>query len=424
MKILFSHYFQDDDNTPLNTVRILADELRALGHEVVLHRSYGPARQVAERIGRARSEGRSLKSRLKGAVWFAKATARNLPMFFRDLRALRTVRPDIVLAREDAYCCSMPLAAAWRKTPLVTYADVPVAYEIRLYYGKLRWVPPYLVEAIEKLVIRLSRAVVATSHPTVTKLAEYGLKTPISVAPNGVYPERFAPLDEESRARLRAEFGLTKRYVLGFQGQFAEFHGIDRLAAIMLKMAEVRDDVDWLLIGDGPRRAELEEAVRGRVGAVFAGRRPHAEMGPLLGLIDVSVVPHDFVAGIFYLQPLKIIECAAAGCAVAAGSQGDIPWLLDDGRAGLLVDTPEPRAWVDAINALLDDPARMASMRAAARRYVAEHFTWRQVAARYDAVLRAVLDAEAGHDQPGRASAISVAEPPPAVPAAAAVDKS
>ena len=54
----------------------------------------------------------------------------------------------------------------------------------------------------------------------------------------------------------------------------------------------------------------------------------------MLSLVDVAVVPHAYSASHFYFCPLIILEFAAAGCAVIASSQGDIPNLLDDGRAG------------------------------------------------------------------------------------------
>ena len=82
------------------------------------------------------------------------------------------------------------------------------------------------------------------------------------------------------------------------------------------------------------------------------------------------MVPHQFVPGVFYLSPLKVIECAAAGCAIVASWQGDIPWLLDDGRVGVVLDDPAIPAWLEAINGLLDDPNRRHVLGQAARRHV------------------------------------------------------
>jgi glycosyltransferase involved in cell wall biosynthesis len=224
---------------------------------------------------------------------------------------------------------------------------------------------------------------------------DYGVAQPITVVPNGLHPERFVELGEVERREQRRAIGIEAPLVLGFQGTFMPFHGVDRLQELMLALAH-RTDAQWLLIGDGPGRAGLQEAVSGRVKATFLGRQPADQMGRLMALMDVAVVPHHFVKGLFYLSPLKVIESAAAGCAVVASRQGDIPWLLDGGRAGVEVESPELSAWTAAIEGLLDDPGRCRELGAAARRYVLGRFTWRHIAMQYADVLAGVLDGARG----------------------------
>lgn len=386
MRILFSHCQLDDDNPPVRTIEAIGHELRGLGHEVRVHRSFGPPRPAG--AGGAGAGRARWLARAKGRLWFAKAMARNVPMGRRDRRAIAAFRPDVVLVRADAYYHSMATAAARAGVPLVTYADAPFAYETRLYHRKARWHPPGLVEAVERRALAPSRAVIATSHPTARKLEEdYKLGLPTRVVPNGLHPERFPALSGDDRRAGRAALGIDAPHVVGFQGTFKAFHGVDRLRDLMLATSH-RADAHWLLIGDGPERAGLERAVAGRVAATFLGRRPAAEVGSLLGLVDVAVVPHQKVEGIFYLSPLKVIESAAAGCAVVASDQGDIPWLLDDGRAGVLLADPDIAAWAAAVGSLLDDAPRRRSLGAAARRHVSENFTWRRIAEQYEDVLR------------------------------------
>jgi glycosyltransferase involved in cell wall biosynthesis len=313
-------------------------------------------------------------------------------MYRRDLAAIRESAPDVVLSRHEAYCLSMTLASRRAGVPFVVYADAPVAYEKRLY-DKVRWHPPGLPERIERLSLRGCRAVVATSHPTIRKLDEFKHGAPAFVAPNGLHPERFPILSDEERQARRLALGITAPLVVGFQANFRAFHGIGRLRELMLAMSS-RPDVHWLLIGDGPERRALQEAVEGRVSATFLGRCEPQEVGGLLALIDVAVAPHEFIDGIFYLSPLKIIEYAAAGCAIVASAQGDIPWLLDEGRAGVILNDPEIAAWARAVNDLLDDPQRRLALGDAARRHVLERFTWRHIAECYSRVLTSVVTPE------------------------------
>jgi glycosyltransferase involved in cell wall biosynthesis len=410
MKILVSHYLLDDDNPPARILRVIGRELEALGHAVRIHRSFGAVRAArpAPAQGSAAAGGvRRLIPLVKNRLWFAKAVARNAPMLGRDLRAIAGFQPDVILARQDAYCGSMSLAARLMRVPLVVYADAPVAYEVRLYHGRQRWHPPRLVEAVERWGLKQSRAITTISHPSARKLAEYGLDRPIAVVPNGIEPERFPELAEEERRELRRAHRLTAPRILGFQGNFKTFQGIDRLRDLMLASAR-RGDAQWLLIGDGPERAALQDAVTGRVAATFLGQQPPEAMGRLLSLIDVAVAPHQYVSGIFYLSPLKIIECAAAGCAVVASDQGDIPWLLDDGRAGLVLSDPAIAAWTAAIDRLLDDDPLRRALGRAARRHVLAHFSWRSIAERHERHLQAVFDREAKLQVGAPASEIAV----------------
>jgi glycosyltransferase involved in cell wall biosynthesis len=395
MKILFGHYLLDDDNPPVRTNRAITEQLRALGHDVELHRSAGPAWTVrATDGGPSAVARRSAVQRFKDRAWFARASYRNRAAYRRDRDALARFHPDVVLVRHDPYWCSMAWAASRAGVPLVTYVDAPMAYETRLYNAAHRWHPPGVVEWFERQALAPSRLLTATSHPTAQKVREdYAVTVPIRIIANGLHPDRFPPRDEASRSGRLRELGIApSACVVGFQGTFKPFHGIDRLRELILATAS-RSDVHWLLIGDGPERASLEASVAGRSRATFLGRRDPAEMGRLLSLFDVAVVPHEFVPGIFYLSPLKVIECAAAGCAVVASSQGDIPWLLDDGRAGVVLDTPDLDAWSAAIMSLAGDPARRQSLGEASRRHVLEHFTWRQIAEQYAEALTEAVGA-------------------------------
>ena len=388
MKILFSHYLIDDDCPPVRTNRAISQGLRNLGHEVCLHRSAVPSQPVSHHPSAAPARRRS--AQLRGKLWFSKITASNLAMARRDRQAIQEFQPDVILCRQDAYCVSMAMAARQTKVPLVIYADAPVAYESRMYPPPYRWHPPFLAEALESWGLKQCSAITATSHPTVAKIREYGLKAPIHIIPNGLHPERY-PERSDTRSRSEREaLGITAPRVLAFQGGFRAFHGIDKLRDLMLATAH-RNDIHWLLIGDGPERTAVEATVSGRVKATFLGNRKPEEIGQLLSLVDVAIAPHNLVKGIFYLSPLKVIEYAAAGCAVIASAQGDIPWLLDYGKAGVLLGSNDVESWAAEVNALLDDPERCRTLGQTARAYVMKNFTWQAIANQYAQVLQSVV---------------------------------
>ena len=70
---------------------------------------------------------------------------------------------------------------------------------------------------------------------------------------------------------------------------------------------------------------------------------------------------------------LSVIEAMSCGLPVIGGDRsGAIPWLLENGRAGMLVDVEEPKSVSDAIAAVLDDRELAARLGARARERATE----------------------------------------------------
>lgn len=394
MRILYSHYLADDVHPAAQMVHAIAQEMSRMGHEVKVHRSTGPAKPSA---GSSGSRKPSFAHRLRNRLWFARAIARNRAMIRRDLKAIDAFQPDVILARQDAYCVSMAIAALRRGIPLVTYADAPVAYETRIMNGNDgRWHPPGLVETLEKWTLRHSEAVVTVSGPAASLLERYDSGTPIHVVPNGVDPSRFQRLSDKQRVEARRAIGITAPRVAGFVGSFKAFHGINRLRE-MIQTIGPRADTQWLLIGDGPERTSIEASLADRTDVISLGRRPAAEVGRLLSLMDVAVVPHPRFAGDFYFCPLKVLESAAAGCAIVASDQGDIRNLLDNGRSGVVLSSDDIPSWSDSIEELLDAPDRAKGLGESARRHILSQSTWEQTARRVADVLKDAIESHAAH---------------------------
>lgn len=398
MKILYSHYLTMHNHPALRMIDSIANELRSLGHDVVIHGSFTSETpssvkrpEYAPECNAVNKTHTGLMAAAKGRLWFAKAMSRNTGMMKRDLAAIEKHRPDIVLSRQDAYCWSMPKACQQLHCPLVIYADAPVAHETRLFGNAERWHPPWLVEAIERWGLKQSRAIITVSNPAAERLKQYNLEVPVHTIPNGVHPERFAIPSPAERMEARKMLGLSAEPVVVFQGTFRPFHGIDILRELMLSSSS-RTGIQWLLIGDGPQRSMLEEAVAGRMTAVFMGMQPSERVAELLMLADVAVVPHPYLGDDFYFCPLKILESAAAGNAVIAGSQGDIPKLLDHGRAGLLVSGSQNEDWSAALNRVLDDKQFRQTLGNHARRFVLSNFTWEHTASRVAEVLAHIVN--------------------------------
>jgi starch synthase len=98
-------------------------------------------------------------------------------------------------------------------------------------------------------------------------------------------------------------------------------------------------------------------------------------------------------------EPLGIVNLEAMACetAVVASDVGGIPEVVDDGETGLLVhyDAADPDGFearlATALNSLLTDPDRAATLGRAGRERAVAEFGWEAIAARTADLYRTLL---------------------------------
>jgi glycosyltransferase involved in cell wall biosynthesis len=84
----------------------------------------------------------------------------------------------------------------------------------------------------------------------------------------------------------------------------------------------------------------------------------------------------------------------AMGLPVAGWRAGNLPFLADHGRDGMLVPVGDVPALSDAIESLARDPALRERLGRAAHIRAAARPTWDETAARFFAIIREVLSAD------------------------------
>ncbi len=113
----------------------------------------------------------------------------------------------------------------------------------------------------------------------------------------------------------------------------------------------------------------------------------------LLANIDVLIVPSVWQEPF----PRVTFEAYAHGVPVIGSSRGGIPEGIDDGHTGLLFEPDEPATLAEAIGSLLDDPARVAAMKAATLVKWEREFTPAEIVRQYRELYGAVRPARSPH---------------------------
>ncbi len=141
--------------------------------------------------------------------------------------------------------------------------------------------------------------------------------------------------------------------------------------------------------GDGSRQqAETlahELGVADRV--EFVGPVPKREVARMLeqGDIFLNTTTVDNA-------PVTVIEAMASGLCIVSTNVGGIPYLVDEGRTGLLVPPGDPQAMAHAVVRILEDPALAHALSREARS-AAERFDWTPIVAEWRSLLTAVAAA-------------------------------
>jgi glycosyltransferase involved in cell wall biosynthesis len=173
-------------------------------------------------------------------------------------------------------------------------------------------------------------------------------------------------------------------FTVGFAGTLKPWHGLETLAEAFGIAQQADPAFRLLIVGDGPRRSILEEALARaphpeRV--IFTGALDPGRMPGMLASMDVAAAPYDDLPG-FYFSPLKLFEYMACGRASVASAVGQIPEIIRHGATGLLCPPGDAGALAGALLRLRREPALRADIGNAARAYVTRNHTWDATARR------------------------------------------
>ncbi len=345
----------------------LAEALMDMGHEVSV---IAPADDDAVLPPYVVPAGRAVPVPYNGSV------ARLAFGFLSASRVRRWLKDgdfDVLHVHEPA-APSLSLLACW-------VADGPIVATLHAAMPRSRALhaaQPILASALEKISGRIAVAEAARNT-----LVEH-LGGDAVLIPNGLHVSRY------EKAEPLPGFPGTGG-TLGFLGRMDEPRkGLDILLAAFTMMAPQRPGLRLLIAGaSGDADDVLEQvpaSIRDRV--VVLGRVSDADRIRMLHSVDVFCAPNTGGESFGYV----LVEAMASGAPIVASDLEAFRQVLHGGEAGELFETGNPAGLAEAAARLLDDPARRATLAAAASAAVRE-FDWSVVARDVVRVYQAVAPA-------------------------------
>lgn len=284
-------------------------------------------------------------------------------------------------------------------------AQIPVVYEVRGLFEAL-WTSD-LSRAEDAEIYRRRREVethcmaTADAVTTLSESMRYDIldreslpgvpalsEDRVFVVPNGVDIGALAP--PPRRDDLVARYGLSGAFTFGYVSNLDHpREGQELLVEAVRRLRQSGIHATAVIVGDGVRRAELEELTR-RTGVeeavVFTGAVPHEEIADYYALLDVFVVPRIDERAARLVTPLKPYEAMALQLPIVVSALPALLEIIGDGERGVSFPPGDVAALADALTELAGDPDRRASLASAGRRWVQSNRNWADLAARYTEV--------------------------------------
>ena len=126
---------------------------------------------------------------------------------------------------------------------------------------------------------------------------------------------------------------------------------------VLLKAVHSIPDVELLVVGDGPERANLERLAKSlelRDKVKFLGEVPHSEVWRHMLSSSVFVLP-SLSEGL----PRALLEAMACGLFIVASEVGGIPEVMRNGWNGILVEPRNPEVLREAIEKAIADKEKI-----------------------------------------------------------------
>ena len=293
---------------------------------------------------------------------------------YRVKRILADYAPDVVHL-------ASPFVLGWRAVQAAHQLGIPTIaiYQTEVPSYTARYGVPFLENwawnRVENIHLLATRTLVPSTF-ALNQLRGRGIPR-VAMWRRGVDTARFSP--EKRDAGWRASVVPGGERIIGYVGRLAVEKQVEDLA-VLADVPHAR----LVIVGDGPQRAALEEALPG---AVFAGFLGGEDLARAVASFDLFVHPGEFET---FCQTIQ--EAMASGVPVGATGRGGPLDLVENSRTGWLYEPGDLAGLRAQVMDLMGDDAKRRAFGAAAHASV-QHRTWPALSAELMGHYREVISA-------------------------------
>lgn len=306
-----------------------------------------------------------------------KEILKNITEYRREAKAIKRIRPDVVIARLDAYKISTALLCRRHHIPFVLEADGAMSFEWLEFHNQERKLNRFCLMAFERYNFHLAQKIFVQSNVTRDYYIQLlGRQEKIAVITNAADVRAVTV----PATRLRQDLGIPQTSVVcGFMGSFHYWHDAAALRRITENLLLNHAELCFLFIGQGGVSADsIRKEFSQRPWshrAVFIDHVPHDQIQNYINIFDIALAPY-MRQRLFYYSPVKIFEYMAYGKAVVTAPFGQVEELIQDRENGLFYNPDQEGDLETKVTELVLKPDLRFRLGAKAKELIAGAHTW------------------------------------------------
>ncbi len=314
------------------------------------------------------------------------------------LAGLGIERPDVIIATSPQLLVGLSgwWLAAWKRTPFVfevrdlwpeSLVAVGAGDENSLLHRTLGAIAGFLYKRATHIVV-----VTPAFKDHLVRVWKVAAEK-ISLVANGVETEMFAPQTPESDAKTRAGLQAEGKFLVCYSGTMGMAHGLDTLLDAASQLRETVPSVQFVLVGEGADKQRVLDLARqrGLTNVTFLDQRPREQIPALISASDACLVLLKKTDVFKTVIPTKMLEFMSCARPVILGVDGQARQIVEEARAGIVIEPENAAQLADAIRSLAADAERGRSLGSNGRAYIQAKFSRRRTADDYIGVLKTLV---------------------------------
>lgn len=297
--------------------------------------------------------------------------------------SLKIGKKDIVIATSPPFFCACGgyLVSLLKRIPFVfelrdIWPESIVAVGAMGKNAIIRF-----LEKVELFLYKSSNLIISLTDSFKENLISRGIAaSKIIVIKNGVELDNFKK-EKINKEAFKKEIGVGEKMIASYVGTIGMAHALDKVLDCA-KTLEIMEDIQFLIVGSGAKKDELEEKKRKEniQNVTFIGQVNKEEVKKYYAISDIGLVVLRKNSLFKSVIPSKIFEYMAMEVPIIISVDGEARDIIKGSKGGIYVEPENVEQMTKAIRNLIQEPKTAAKMGKQARVYVENNFDRKKLA--------------------------------------------